>query len=171
MKGNFYEAPVDSANPGFTNPENEGTFRGVGRYSGEKFAIGALYQNMTNVEGIKDWKSTTFGGAAKYQAAPKWALKAGVYVVNPDTDATDDPATTDIDESDNQGTLIAVGVDHTFAKDLLFYAQFATMSNGAAADFSLGDGGHGMSIDPALDETTGQYESPNGFSVGVLKKF
>jgi len=163
--------------------------RFAGKYTGEKFAVSALYQMLSNWYGEFDgttWEgldSTTFGIGALFQAAEKWAVKGQFYLVNPYTDAEDDPNTTDVDESDINGTFIALGVDHNVTKAVKFYVQMVTASNGelgwgiGGQDFSdMGidqsfTNGHGRSMHAASDPTDGKPKNPMGFSVGSVIKF
>ena len=156
------------------------------KYDAEKFAVTALYQNISNWEGEWNgtewdgWDTNTFGLGALFRAGDKWGIKGQYYMVNPFTDAEDDAGTTAIDESDVNGNLIALGVDHYMSKSVRVYFQWAMMGNGENAGFGLGgttiDGdrmfnnGHGTYVDPSYDDD-GKPKNPMGFSVGSVIKF
>ena len=151
-----FPAPTKDGHIGYG--EAQSGIRGAAKYDGEKFAISALFQSLSNVMGYDGVSSTTFGGEAKFKATPKWAVKAGYYVFDPNTDGES--------KNDDAGQL-AIGVDHTFAKDMWFYAQYAMITNGDDASWALGDGnGHGRTVEPSE-----AGKSPTGFSVGMAKKF
>lgn len=151
-------------------------------YDAEKFKFVLLYQMLNNFTGMwdvtdpanpefKGYDSNTIGGGILFRAAPAWNLKGQAYVVNPNKDANDDAGTDGIDESDNKGTMVAIGIDHMAAKNVTFYAQWATFMNGEGADFHLaGSNGHGRSVSGAMDPD-GTYNNPMGFSVGSIVKF
>ncbi len=153
--------------------DGENGIRLAGKYTMEKFAVSAMFQNLSNVN--QSWNgdtlesggsATTMGMEAKYQFNPKFAFKGSFYMANPDGDQEDDTTTTDIDESANTYNLLALGIDHTFAKDLVFYMQYAMVMNDDYQEMGLGGNWRGSTVDASA-----VGESPIGFSVGMWKKF
>ena len=135
--------------------ESQMGMRFAGKYTMEQFAISALYQSLTDVGGVADAKATTMGFEGKFQFDPKFAFKAGYYMADPDTDADDDDY-----------AQLALGVDHTYAKNLSFYIQYAMVMNADMSQKGLAGGWHGTSVGASA-----LGESPNGFSVGSWFKF
>lgn len=156
--------------------------RFAAKYNADKFAIAALYQTLSNNGGNWDtsgadpvWNGTssnTFGLGALFRATETWGIRGQYYMVNPDTDAENVDGT-DIDESDVNGSLLALAVEHRFSKAVMFYLQYASMMNGDNADFHLGgyNNGHGRTISGAMDMDAGTYKNPSGFSFGTVVKF
>lgn len=129
--------------------------RGVAKYSMEKLAITALFQSLSDVGGVADVSATTMGAEAQFQFDPKFAFKGAYYMADPNTDT-----------DDNEYAMLALGVDHTYAKNVAFYVQYAMVMNGDAAAAQLGGGWHGTSVSPSA-----AGESPNAFSFGTWIKF
>lgn len=144
--------------------ESQMGMRFAGKYTVEQFAISALYQNLTDVGGVADAEATTIGFEGKFQFDPKFAFKVGYYMADPKLE--DDADTADIDESKSAFSQLALGVDHTYAKNLSFYIQYAMVMNDDAAMKGLAGGWHGTTVG-----ASGPGESPNGFSVGSWFKF
>lgn len=139
--------------------DSRGAFRFAGKYTGEKFAIAALYQNISNVDFTKDVKASSFGGEGMFAFSPKYAAKVAYYMTDPNTDVDNDDY-----------SLMSIGIDHTFSKTMVFYAQYATVMNGDAAMQGLGGGAHGSYVAPVAGDD-GMAKNPTGFSVGMWKKF
>lgn len=154
-------AAIENLSKGFAyDPETEMGesqmgMRFAGKYMAEKFGVSALYQSLSDVGGVADVSATTMGFEALFQFNPKFALKGSYYMADPNTDADDDDY-----------ALMAFGIDHTFAKNVGFYAQYAMMSNGDASAMGIGGNGWGTSIGASE-----AGESPYGFSVGSWFKF
>jgi predicted porin len=151
-KGMFYD---------MTDPDETGEnrMRFAGKYDAEKFGIALSYQMLTDYMGVTDWKSTTFGGDAIFHASEKFDVKAGYYVINPDTE--------EIAGVDWGCSLLAIGVDYNYVKNVQFYLQYAGIMNQDNGDFGLGDyNGFGA---PTAVAATG--ETVSGFSFGTAIKF
>jgi len=153
--------------------------RAAASWTGEKFGVSALYQGITNNMGVKDWKSSTFGGSVKFMANEKWTFKANYYLVDLDTESLLDEAG---EELDSKGSFMTFGVDHTFREDVKFYIQYAMASNNdvgygvAGTDLELPDGssyswesGHGKKAH-AFEGDNGP-ENPSIISIGMVKTF
>lgn len=128
-KGNYMDDfDMDPTTPD-TYGEAASGFRATAKWSGEKLAISALYQSLSNNGGWDELKSSTFGGEAQFAWAEKWAAKALYFMADPNTDADDDDY-----------SLMGIGIDHNFAKDVQFYIQYAAMMNGDASAVGVGNG-------------------------------
>ena len=145
-----------------TDPDETGEtrMRFAGKYDAEKFGIALSYQMLTDVEGVTDWKSTTFGGDVIFHANEKFDVKAGYYMIDPNTE--------ELGGGTDQGCdLIAFGVDYNYVKNVQFYLQYAGIMNKDNGDFGLGDyNGFGA---PTSVAATG--ETVSGFSFGTVIKF
>ena len=184
-------------------PATDGTYgdapmglRVAAKYDAEKFAISGLYQNLTNYDGF--WTTNTSGAdvyqgtdamtwglEALFRAAPKWNVKGSFFMLNWDKDAADDAATTDTDESDTKASMIALGVDHVFNKQVKFYVQFLTISNGDMSPLGIAGtddpttggiermfgNGHGTWTSAYIDPVDGKAKTPMGISLGTVISF
>ena len=70
------------------------------------------------------------------------------------------------DTDDDDYAQLAIGLDHTYAKNLSFYVQYAMVTNGDASSAKLAGGWHGCSVSPSA-----AGETASGFSVGSWFKF
>lgn len=145
--------------------------RGGIKYMAGDVGFAALFQTLANynqgdfavnphdpeVAKANDRKAASFGGEGRYRFDARFAAKIGYYATDPDTDLDDD-----------EFALLAFGIDHTYAKDLWFYLQYAVLLNGDATSIPLGCkcNGHGKIVTPA-----GPGESPAGISLGIAKTF
>lgn len=164
-KGMFdYVDDMDTTDPMddvYVNGENgETRMRFAGRYDAEKFGIALSYQMLTDYEGVKDWKSTTFGGELMFHASEKVDLKGGYYMIDPNTE--------ELGGGTDQGAnLVAIGIDYNYVKNVQFYLQYAGMMNQDNGDFGLGDyNAFGAPTDVYM---TG--ETVSGISFGSVIKF
>ena len=181
QKNNFYVAPsshweilneyqnVEIIDPGFTTPEDATGLRFVGKFTEGDLEIGALFQTLQNRSGMLytdanvtgDMNTITWGLGFQYAMSEAYRLKAQYYGFDPNTDMDDDNA-----------AMFALGVDHTYAKDLTFYMQFVMTSNGEFTSFPVGGPGHGARIYPFDDgDSTTSTEDPWGISWGMIKTF
>ncbi|MBU8869384.1 MAG: porin [Gemmatimonadales bacterium] len=145
--------------------------RAGAKYQMDKLGFSAIFQTLSDYnqgsfsvnefdEGIaveNDKKAMTYGAEAEFQFAQKYSTKAGYYLADPNTDVDDD-----------EFSLLAVGLDHQFSKDLWFYLQYAMVMNGDASEAALGCtyNGHGKIV-----EASGPGQNPSGFSLGMAMKF
>jgi len=107
-----------------------------------------FYQDEDNDSAVTgDPDASVYGIGASYRIG-KGKIKGQYY-------------SRDIDGTDNDPDLIAVGYDHRIAKQTDVYAQYATVSEGQR----LGGAGHGDSI----SSTSGG--DSKGISVGIRHKF
>ncbi len=153
--------------------ETEGRMRVAGKYDAEKFGVALSYQMLSNYEGIKDWASTTFGGDVIFHANEKFDIKAGYYILDPNTDGINPTDATDTTEYSDQGaSLLAFGVDYNYVKNIQFYIQYAGVMNQDNGDWGLGDyNGFGEPTSPAYDAGSTDAATVSGFSFGTSIKF
>ena len=148
-----------------TYGESQMGMRVAGKYTAEKFAVAAIFQSLSDVGGYANVSATTMGAEVMFKMNPKFAFKGGMWMANPYTDAEDD-AETEIDESDVNYTLLSIGIDHTFCKNVSYYVQYAMMMNGNYSMQGIGSNGWGTSIGASA-----AGESPYGLSVGSVVTF
>jgi len=176
MLGAAYEAQSS----GHGDTDGEGTYgdgpmaiRVVGKYMGEQFEVGALYQSATEQywdgAAFTDWSYTTMGAGVNFHANDKWNVKGSYFMANEWTDAEDDVATTDLDESDVTAAMLALGVEHVFTKNVLAYVQYGTIINGDDTNLALAgsQSGFGKEVYGTYDNTD-KLQDPSGFSVGTV---
>jgi predicted porin len=109
--------------------------------------LNALYQQA------EDPDNNAYGVGARYKLNDKVFLKGQYYIL--DTDANEEGA-----------SLAAVGVDYRYARNLLFYVNYASVSNEDLANRSpYRQGRTDGNLDPAAGETA------TGFSVGTSFRF
>lgn len=109
--------------------------------------VNALYQQA------EDPDNSAYGAGARYKLNSKVALKGQYYAL--DTDADDEGA-----------ALAAVGVDYRYASNLLFYVNYASVSNEDQANRSpYRQGRTDNDLDPAVGETA------SGLSIGTSFRF
>lgn len=152
-KGMFY--PMEDP-----DETSEKRMRLAGKYMAEKFAVALSYQMLTDVEGVTDWKSTTIGGELLFHASEKFDIKGGYYIIDPNTE--------NLGGGEDQGaSLLALGIDYNYVKNIQFYLQYAGMMNEDNGDFGLGDyNGFGAATDVfAAGETV------SGFVFGTTVKW
>ena len=113
--------------------------------------INALYQSDSDAG-----EGDTMGLGAKFKSGMN-TFKAQ-YVTRSNDVATGAPK--------DDGTMLALGVDHKMGKMTSVYAVYATMSNDDGASFGLGGSGH--SSDKPAASTGDDY---TGISVGMIHKF
>jgi predicted porin len=156
----------------------------AGKYMAEQFDVCALFQSVTTKvksgNEFADETSMLVGGGATFHANEKWDIKGAFYMLNTNTDAEDVTTTRTVDESDTQATMLALGVERIFSKNVAVYAQFASVSNGDATNIALAgsDSGFGGGISGAAiaateygdddDLIAGTYDNPVGISVGTV---
>ena len=97
---------------------------------------------------------------AMFHASPEIGIKAGYYIVDPDSDEIS--GMTDLGAS-----LLAVGVDYNFTKAVQLYLQYAGVMNQDNGEFHMGDyNGFGAPTD-----VSAPGETVSGFSFGSVVKF
>ena len=69
----------------------------------------------------------------------------------------------------DDGTMIALGVDHKMSKKTTVYAVYAQMDNDKGGNFALGGSGHDKNGRPQTTMAGG--DDPSGFSIGMIHKF
>jgi len=145
----FYNAGPIQVGAAFETHDIEGSsdidaVRLMGAYKVGPAKLVGFYQDETNGAAAD---ASVFGIGAAYKVGAG-TVKAQYY-------------SRDIDKTDNDPDLIAVGYDHKLGKKTTVFAQYATASEGA----TLGGAGHGE----AISSPTGG--DADGFSVGVRHKF
>lgn len=186
MVGAAYEALSSAYGVTLGSKYSDGpaAMRLAGKYMAEQFDVCALFQSVTTKvvsdAEFADQTSMLMGGGATYHANEKWDIKGAFYLLDTNTDANDDRTTLTFDESDTQATMLALGVERIFSKNVAVYAQFASVSNGDATNIALAgaDSGFGGGISGAAiaateynaddDLISGTYDNPVGFSVGTV---
>ena len=182
MIGGAYEALSKGyayASDGETDVWGNGPnrFRFVGKYTGTQVDLAAMYQMNTDqyydfdTSVWTDHKSSVMNVGATFKMNDKWNLKGQATMANYDTDATDDAATTTVDESDTKCTVMTFGVERVFTQNVLAYAQFSTMSSGDYADdeFMLGGGQSGFGGGTwGTYDNADKWQDPSGISVGAV---
>lgn len=170
-KGYFNETIAD----GDESVKSTSAFRGAAKYSGEKFAVSGLFQNVSNWYTVNGVDATTFGGEAMFMASEKWHFKGNFYNTTVKVEG---------EEEDIKGSQFALGIDHVFAPRTMFYLQMAMVNNGdygfwhiGGAEVGDGDGGtigwgngFGGGFDAAMKED-GSYENPMVISLGAVHTF
>lgn len=156
MFGSGYEATG-----GTDRGDTPMVFRFAGKYNAEKFGIAASYLNvgMQAWDGAayQDMTASTFGGEVIFHANEKFDIKGAYYMADPNTDADNDDY-----------SLIALGIDRNFSKNLQMYLQYAMLSNGDAANATLGGGADGFGTTlGGWQNADGMYENPMGISWGL----
>jgi hypothetical protein len=129
--------------------------RVAGKYTADKFAVSAIFQSLSDMGGVAGLSATTMGAEVMMKMNEKYAFKGGYYMADPNTDV-----------NDNEYNLLALGVDHTYTKAVMFYLQYAMMMNGNNSMMGIGGNGWGTSI-----HASAAGESPYGLSVGSVVKF
>ena len=133
----------DSADP---TAERSATRIAVSYEAGD-LLLNGLYQKS------EDPDNDAYGVGARYKLNDKLALKAQYYTLN-----------TDADELGS--SLAAVGVDYRYARNLLFYVNYASVSNEDLANRSpYRQGRTDNTLDPAIGETV------TGLSIGTSYRF
>jgi predicted porin len=78
----------------------------------------------------------------------------------------------DCSDAKTAATTMGIGVDHELSKDSTVSVMYAMTANDDDAFYTVtGGGGHGDSLDPTFDPTTGNGEDSSAFSVGYIVKF
>ncbi len=152
-KGTFTTDPADL-------DMSENAFRAGARYSADKFGVAGIFQTVSNVGGVDGVSGQMIGVEGLFKAAPDWHIKGAWYSTDMDTNM-----------DNNSATQFAIGVDHPVSKKVLFYAQYAAVSNDNGAAMGLGHNGWGGTVHPSMDATTGMANNPSGFSLGSAIKF
>lgn len=143
--------------------DNPMAMRFVGKYMGDQFGVTGLFQTIKAQysdldKAFVDMKAQTLGFEAMFKANEQWNIKGAYYMADPDTDA----------DNDDYG-LLAFGVERVFTKNVMWYAQFATLSYGDAADnWELGGPSNGFGSSVAgFENADGTFSNPTGFSIGT----
>lgn len=147
--------------------------RFAAKYTAEKLIVTGFYQSISGQlrAGIDDEyafgdiTATTLGLGAKFMVNDQIAFKGQYFMQNEWTDVDDGLSP----------SLMALGVDYKFQKNVTLYAQYAAVSNDDITNVALGgtQSGYGTSVEgvEALDEDgegLGIYGNPSGFSTGVV---
>jgi len=122
---------------GPTTPESQSQIRASGAYKGEGFKVAALFDNVSNHDGFKDYKVTVMGGGVAYDINEKYTGKVQIYMISKDDG--DDATTWDDDAG---STMMAFGVDKKCAKNVTMYVVYAMCSNQDNANYGPWGGGH-----------------------------
>ncbi|MBM4130749.1 porin [bacterium] len=155
------------------------SMRFAAKYTAPEFEVGGLFQTMSYqysdyAKAIRDWNASVMGLGGVYHVKPEWNVKAAMYIFNDNTDAVDNAATTNRDESDTKATMMAFGVERVFTENMLIYLQYASISNGEAlpyydADVALAGNQAGFGTGGTWGTwDDGEFKDPSGFSLGAV---
>lgn len=130
--------------------DDENAFRLMGSYKfGAAKVVGFLQDETNSFAGLGGTvDASVWGLGGSYKVSPSGTVKAQYYV-------------RDIDGVDDDGTLIAVGYDHSLGKKTAVYTQFAATENTG----SIGGAGHDEKM---IADNSGDAD---GFSFGIRHKF
>ena len=140
--------------------KDENDIRLVGKFTIGDLSLAALYETMNDLAGVSSADRKAWGLGAGFKLANN-LLKAQYY----NTDKVDGQAT------ENGGTIWALGVDHSFSKTTMVYANYATASNDGgttAFNVSSSSGGHGTTNQPLVGKAGGDSTA---YSLGTIIKF
>lgn len=98
--------------------------------------------------------NNVFGLGAYYDLTPEYRLR-GQYYMATESSAKKDGA-----------SMLAVGLDRKFGKDLTLYAVYGMVANGDNASFTVTGGGHGSKMDPVA-----AGKDVNAISLGAIYNF
>ena len=160
-------------NAGDDSPENQAiesaaTVRAIAGWTGEKFAIKGLYQNVSNVGGIKEVSGMAYGLGASFDLGTAWVLRGQYYAMDYSFD-TDEGQ---VEPTDTGNAMFALGVDYVLNEKALIYLAYAASMNQDNAYNTPFRGGHGQDYRMGVDdEMTRNGESPYGIALGMIAKF
>jgi predicted porin len=118
------------------------------------FRVAGFYQDADSVaSSAKAGKRSTMGVGAYYDLNSEYRLRGQYYVAN------------DNDTKDSGASLMAIGLDRKFGKDLTLYGVYAMTSNDDEASFPVASGGH----DSKLSSVKGKDAS--SISLGLIYNF
>jgi len=153
--GAAWEPAYDDTDPDNVIGESSTGIRAGAMYQADGLSVAGLFQTLSNVGGVEDISSTTFGGGVAYELESGFEPKAQYYLFDPNTDADDDG-----------GSMLVVGVDYHLNDKALLYLTYAMMMNEDAAYTTPFRGGHGQNYTWDGAERFG--ESPYGLAVGLI---
>ena len=143
-----------------TAKKDESDIRLIGKFTMGDLTLAALYETMTDLAGVSGADRKAWGLGAGFKLANNM-LKAQYY----STDKVDAQTT------ENGGNIMALGVDHSFSKTTMVYANYATVSNDGgttAFNVSSANGGHGTTNVPTVGKAGGDGKA---YSFGTIIKF
>jgi predicted porin len=147
---------MSGGNYGATSEDTSAT-RVTAAYKMGDMGFRALWQSESDMKGVKGSDGDTMGVGAYFKSGMnKFKLQ---YTTRSNDVASGAPK--------DDGTMIALGVDHKMGKKTSVYAVYATMSNDDGSNFGLGGSGHDKNSRPAPAAT----EDYSGFSIGMIHKF
>ncbi len=145
---------------GSSAKKEEKDIRLVGKYSIGDLSLAALYETMSDLAGVSGADRNVWGLEAGFKMANN-LLKAHYY----SADKVDAQAT------QNGGKIWALGVDHSFSKTTMVYANYAVASNDSgttAFNVSSSNGGHGTTNVPTVGKNGGDSKA---YSFGTIINF
>jgi predicted porin len=144
-----------------TQKKEEKDIRLVGKFTMDALTFSALYEMMSDLNGVSDADRNAWGLGAGFKMANN-LLKFQYYT----TDKVDKQAT------ENGGKIWALGVDHSMSKTTMVYADYAVASNdGGTQAFNVATsspGGHGQTNQPLVGKNGGDSKA---YSFGTIIKF
>ncbi len=124
---------------------DENAFRLMGAYKFGDAKVVGYFQDETNGTGVAN--ASVIGVGASYKVSPVGTIKGQYYV-------------RDVDGAADDGTLLALGYDHSLGKKTAVYAQYA-----ATEQLGIGGAGHGEKVGA---DAGGDAD---GLSFGIRHKF
>lgn len=139
-----------------TAPLNDTSiWRLSGQYKMADWTFSALYQSVSDVNGVSGADRDAYGVGVAYKFGNN-TVKAAYYIA-------DDLGS----NSDTGAKQLSVGLDHNLSKNTIVYVTYAKTDNDANTNaFGIGGNGHGESAAP-----TTNGESASGFSIGMRMAF
>ncbi len=139
--------------------DEETGLRLVGDYAFGDLTLGLMYEQVSDIDGIKDLERKVWGLAAGYKLANN-TFKAH-WFTSGDVDCPGDCEGTDT-------SMIAIGVDHAFSKTTMVYLNYAKAEGGdnVIIDVANGYTGHGEQNAKLLYGKT-----PSAITAGLMVNF
>lgn len=141
--------------------KDETGMRLAGSYTMNDLMLGLFWETLEDLEGTSGEENSTLGLIA--------AMKMGNHKFKfhwYEVDNLEGPN----GGSGTGGSLLALGVDHTFSKTAMMYFNYAKADNDSNASFvnvASGNGGHGNTVGLSASGD----KSPTGYSAGMILKF
>lgn len=139
-----------------TAPLNDTSiWRLSGQYKMADWTFSALYQSVSDVNGVSGADRDAYGVGVAYKFGNN-TVKAAYYIAD------------DLGSSSDTGAKqLSLGLDHNLSKNTIVYVTYAKTDNDANTNaFGIGGNGHGESAAP-----TTNGESASGFSIGMRMAF
>ncbi len=137
--------------------KEESTIRAIGAMNFGAASVNFLVQSTTNGKGVDGRDTTAFGVGGAFKVG-SGKIKAQLYSSSEDDNVPD-----------TEGSVIALGYDHSLSKATMVYVTIAASANGDAGTFTPSGGGH--SNVAAERQVPAAGDDTSGISLGVWHKF